>query len=104
MATSSMDTSRVDAYEENILRLFEAILKLEDVEECKHFFDDLCTVKELKDMSQRFEVAMLLDDGLVYSDIVNRTGASTTTISRVNRCLMYGEDGYKTVIERMKDK
>ncbi|MCD7804071.1 MAG: YerC/YecD family TrpR-related protein [Oscillospiraceae bacterium] len=104
MATSSMDTSRVDTYEENILRLFEAILKLEDVEECKHFFDDLCTVKELKDMSQRFEVAMLLDDGLVYSDIVNRTGASTTTISRVNRCLMYGEDGYKTVIERMKDK
>ncbi|MCC8195379.1 MAG: YerC/YecD family TrpR-related protein [Ruminococcus sp.] len=91
-------------YEENILRLFEAILKLEDVEECKHFFDDLCTVKELKDMSQRFEVAMLLDDGLVYSDIVNKTGASTTTISRVNRCLMYGEDGYKTVIERMKDK
>ncbi|MCD7889033.1 MAG: YerC/YecD family TrpR-related protein [Oscillospiraceae bacterium] len=104
MATSSMDTSRVDTYEENILRLFEAILKLEDVEECKRFFDDLCTVKELKDMSQRFEVAMLLDDGLVYSDIVNRTGASTTTISRVNRCLMYGEDGYKTVIERMKDE
>lgn len=104
MATSSMDTSRVDTYEENILRLFEAILKLEDVKECKRFFDDLCTVKELKDMSQRFEVAMLLDDGLVYSDIVNRTGASTTTISRVNRCLMYGEDGYKTVIERMKDE
>ncbi len=88
-------------YEENTKELFEAILKLETVEECQSFFNDLCTVKELKEMSQRFEVARLLNQGLVYSDIASKTGASTTTISRVNRSLMYGENGYKTAIERM---
>ncbi|MCD7771235.1 MAG: YerC/YecD family TrpR-related protein [Oscillospiraceae bacterium] len=88
-------------YEENTKELFEAILKLETVEECQSFFNDLCTVKELKEMSQRFEVARLLSQGLVYSDIASKTGASTTTISRVNRSLMYGENGYKTAIERM---
>ncbi len=88
-------------YEENTKELFEAILRLETVEECQSFFNDLCTVKELREMSQRFEVARLLDDGLIYSEIANRTGASTTTISRVNRSLMYGENGYKTAIERM---
>ncbi len=92
------------SYEHNTEKLYEAILKLESVEECEHFFNDLCTVKELKEMSQRFEVARLLDQGLIYSDIANRTGASTTTISRVNRCLMYGDNGYKTVIERMDEK
>ncbi len=91
-------------YEENTAKLFEAILRLETEEECEHFFKDLCTVKELKEMSQRFEVARLLDEGLIYSEIANKTGASTTTISRVNRCLMYGDDGYKTVIERMKSE
>ena len=89
-------------HEHNTKKLYEAILKLESIDECEHFFDDLCTVKELKEMSQRFEVATLLSQGLVYSDIANETGASTTTISRVNRSLMYGENGYKTVIERMK--
>ena len=88
-------------YEENTKELFEAILRLETVEECQSFFNDLCTVKELKEMSQRFEVARLLNQGLVYSDIASKTGASTTTISRVNRSLMYGENGYKTAIERM---
>ncbi len=90
-------------YEENTAKLFEAILRLESISECEHFFKDLCTVKELKEMSQRFEVARLLEKGLVYSDIANETGASTTTISRVNRSLMYGEDGYKKAIERMKE-
>lgn len=91
-------------YEENTAKLFEAILKLESIDECEHFFNDLCTVKELREMSQRFEVARLLDKGLVYSDIASSTGASTTTISRVNRSLTYGENGYKTVIERMKNE
>ncbi len=91
-------------HEHNTKKLYEAVLKLESIDECEHFFDDLCTVKELKEMSQRFEVATLLSQGLVYSDIANETGASTTTISRVNRSLMYGENGYKTVIERMKNE
>lgn len=89
-------------HDHNTKKLYEAILKLESIDECEHFFDDLCTVKELREMSQRFEVATLLSQGLVYTDIANETGASTTTISRVNRSLMYGENGYKTVIERMK--
>ena len=88
-------------YEENTKELFEAIVRLKTIEECQSFFNDLCTVKELKEMSQRFEVARLLSQGLVYSDIASKTGASTTTISRVNRSLMYGENGYKTAIERM---
>ncbi|MCC8130595.1 MAG: YerC/YecD family TrpR-related protein [Oscillospiraceae bacterium] len=92
------------AYEHNTKKLFEAILKLNNIEECEHFFNDLCTVKELREMSQRLEVATLLSDGLIYSDIAEKTGASTTTISRVNRSLVYGEGGYKTVIERMKDE
>lgn len=92
------------AYEHNTKKLFEAILKLNNIEECEHFFNDLCTVKELREMSQRLEVATLLSDGLIYSDIAEKTGASTTTISRVNRSLVYGKGGYKTVIERMKDE
>ena len=64
--------------------------------------EDLCTVSELKAMEQRMEVAMLLDDGLIYSDILERTGASSATISRVNRCLHYGAEGYHTVIPRLK--
>ena len=71
-------------------------------EECRNFLQDLCTVSELKAMEQRMEVAMLLDDGLIYSDILERTGASSATISRVNRCLHYGAEGYHTVIPRLK--
>ena len=82
--------------------LYEAIVSLRDVEECKKFFQDLCTVSELKAMEQRMEVAMLLDQGLIYSEILERTGASSTTISRVNRCLHYGADGYRTIIPRIK--
>ena len=83
-------------------RLYEAILKLESVEECKAFFLDLCTVAELRAMEQRLEVAELLDQGLIYNDILERTGASSATISRVNRALQYGADGYKTVLPRIK--
>ena len=81
--------------------LFEAILALRDREECRAFFQDLCTVAELKAMAQRLEVAQLLDQGLIYNDILQRTGASSATISRVNRALQYGADGYKTVLPRL---
>ena len=84
--------------------LYEAIAALNDVDECRRFLQDLCTVSELKAMEQRMEVAMLLDEGLIYSDILERTGASSATISRVNRALMYGADGYKTIIPRIREK
>ncbi len=81
--------------------LFRSILKLESVEECYDFFEDLCTVPELKAMSQRIVVAYMLKNKRVYSDIVARTGASTATISRVNRSLNYGEGGYDLAFGRM---
>ena len=83
--------------------LFEAILTLKDPEECRAFFQDLCTVAELKAMAQRLEVAQLLDQGLIYNDILQRTGASSATISRVNRALQYGADGYKAVLPRLEE-
>ena len=84
--------------------LYQAIMALESEEECRRFLQDLCTVSELKAMEQRMEVAMLLDDGLIYSEVLERTGASSATISRVNRCLRYGAEGYQTVIPRLKEK
>ena len=84
--------------------LFQAILALETEEECYNFFEDLCTVPELKALSQRILVAKMLSEHQVYSEIVNQTGASTDTISRVNRSLNYGCDGYRTVFERMDAK
>ena len=81
--------------------LYEAILTLKDLDECKKFFSDLCTVAELRAMEQRFEVAMLLSDGMIYNDILERTGASSATISRVNRSLQYGCDGYDKIFERI---
>lgn len=81
--------------------MYEAILKLQNVDECKKFFDDLCTVTELQAMEQRFQVAVLLHQGLIYNDILEKTGASSATISRVNRSLQYGADGYAIVFERM---
>lgn len=90
--------------DKNLDDLFEAILCLENVEECYDFFEDLCTILELKSLSQRFQVAKLLNEHHVYSDIVNETGASTATISRVNRSINYGSDGYKVVFERMAKK
>ena len=84
--------------------LYRAIVTLKTEDECRRFFQDLCTVSELKAMEQRMDVAMLLDEGLIYSDILERTGASSATISRVNRCLHYGADGYQTVIPRLKEQ
>ena len=83
--------------------LFKAILTLESIDECYRFFEDLCTVPELKALSQRLHVAKMLRDHKVYSDIVAETGASTATISRVNRSLIYGSDGYSVVFERLED-
>ncbi len=89
---------------ENADFLFEAILKLENVEECYAFFEDLCTVTELRALSQRIVVAKMLSDKKVYSDIVRETGASTATISRVNRSLTNGCDSYEKIFARMKDE
>lgn len=88
--------------EMNVEFLFEAILRLKNMEECYNFFDDLCTVQELKALTQRLQVAAMLSEGKVYSDIVTKTGASTATISRVNRSLNYGSDGYKIIFERLE--
>ncbi len=85
-------------------QLCEAVLKLETVEECYQFFEDICTISEIKAMSQRLEVARMLQDHHTYDDIVSRTGASTATISRVKRCLNYGADGYSLVFDRLKEK
>lgn len=84
--------------------LFKAILSLKNEDECYNFFEDLCTVPELKAMSQRIVVAKMLTDKKVYSDIVSKTGASTATISRVNRSLIYGSDGYEMVFGRIFDE
>ena len=84
--------------------LYETILELKDLDECRRFFSDLCTVAELRAMEQRFEVALLLSDGMIYNDILERTGASSATISRVNRSLNYGADGYQAVLPRIKEK
>ncbi|MBQ3069853.1 MAG: TrpR-like protein, YerC/YecD [Clostridia bacterium] len=84
--------------------LFQAILQLESIDECYQFFEDLCTVSEIKALSQRIVVAKMLSDKRVYSDIVAATGASTATISRVNRSLIYGCDAYDMVFSRMKEK
>ena len=84
--------------------LYRAILTLKDEEEVYRFFQDLCTVTELRAMEQRFDVAMLLNKGMIYNDILERTGASSATISRVNRSLSFGADGYQVVFERMKEQ
>ena len=84
--------------------LYHAILQLRDLNECYDFFTDLCTVSELKAMEQRFEVAKLLNEGLIYNDILEKTGASSATISRVNRSLNYGTDAYRTIFARMAEE
>lgn len=88
----------------NSQELYRAILSLESEDECRRFFKDLCTIAELRAMEQRYDVAVLLDQGLVYSDILERTGASSATISRVNKALNYGEDGYKDVLRHMREQ
>ncbi|MDE6904806.1 MAG: TrpR YerC/YecD [Lachnospiraceae bacterium] len=89
---------------EAVNRLFDGILSLKDREECYTFFEDICTVNELLSLSQRMEVAYMLRTQKTYLEIAEKTGASTATISRVNRSLNYGKDGYDMVFERLKEK
>lgn len=90
--------------DDNIDYLFQAIMELDSIDECYDFFDDLCTVPELKAMAQRIVVAKMLKNNMVYSDIVKATGASTATISRVNRSLHYGCHGYDIAFDRLMEK
>lgn len=87
---------------ESVNHIFEAILTLENKEECYRFFEDVCTVNEILAFSQRYEVAKMLREKHTYLEIAEKTGASTATISRVNRSLIYGNDGYDMVFERLK--
>ena len=88
---------------ERNVNLYKAILSLKTLDECMDFFDDLCTVTELVAMEQRYQVAACLSDGMIYNDILNQTGASSATISRVNRSLQYGKGGYDLVFQRLKE-
>ena len=93
-----------DREKNNIQQFYKAVLSLKTPEECDAFFDDVATIKELLDMSARLEVAGMLDDGMVFNEISSKTGASSTTISRVNKCLGYGSGGYRIVLDRIKNK
>lgn len=89
-------------HDESIEFLYRSIVSLDNVEDCMHFFEDICTTSELQEMSRRLKAAKMLSEGIVYSEIAARTGLSTATISRVNHCLKYGNDGYHKVLEKMK--
>ena len=91
-----------DKERQNLSQFYKAVLSLETEDECRKFFDDVATIKEVLDLSARLEVARMLDGGSVFSEISKETGASSATISRVNKCLTYGEGGYKTVLDRLK--
>ena len=84
--------------------LFRAVLSLETIEECYKFFEDVCTIKEIQEIAQRLEVARLLGEGRAYNDVAKQTGASTATISRVNKCIAYGSGGYELVLSRIQEK
>lgn len=84
--------------------LFQAMLSLKTVEEFYRFFEDVCTIKEIQSMAQRFQVACLLDAGRNYNEIYEQTGVSTATICRVNKCLLYGNGGYETALQRLKEE
>ena len=92
-----------DKEKKNMRQFYKAVLALENEEECRRFFDDVATIKEVLDLSARLEVARLLSEGSVFSEISKETGASSATISRVNKCITYGEGGYETVLKRIKD-
>ncbi len=89
---------------ENIDYLFKAILSLESIDECYDFFEDLCTISELQEMAKRMNAAKMLHENMIYTDIVEKTGLSTATISRVKRCLNYGNDGYASVLAKLEKK
>ena len=87
---------------EELTSLFEAVLELRDLEDCYRFFEDICTISELRSIAQRLDVARMLREGMTYTSIAEKTGASTATISRVNRSLQFGSDGYRLVFEKME--
>ncbi len=84
----------------NFENLYEAVLKLKTKDDCRKFFEDICTIKEVQDLSQRLEVASLLSAGKNYQEVCKQTGASTATISRVSRCINYGAGGYAIVLDK----
>jgi len=88
---------------ESLDRLFQSFLNLESIEECYAYFEDLCTIKELSDMSQRLDAAILLSEGTSYQKIQEQVDISTATIGRVSKCLNYGPGGYRTAIEKLKE-
>lgn len=92
----------VDLRNETVDRLFEAILNLETIDDCYRFFEDVCTIKEIRDISQRLSIAALLHQGMNYQAIAQRVDASSATISRVNRCLNYGSGGYREALQKMQ--
>lgn len=92
-----------DKEKNNLKQFYKAVLLLKDEDECREFFDDVATIKEMLDLSARLEVARMLDSGSVFSEISRETGASSATISRVNKCLTYGNGGYKTVLDRLNE-
>lgn len=89
---------------ESVDRLFQTILNLESVEECYEYFADICTIKEVQDMAQRLDTAILLDEGLSYQKIIEQVDVSSATIGRVSKCLNYGSGGYKNAIDKLKEK
>lgn len=93
-----------DLHSPSIDKLFQAVLSLRSTEECYAFFEDLCTVKELKDMAQRLSVALLLNDGMSYQSVTSKVQVSSATITRVKKCLEYGSGGYELVIGRMQEE
>jgi TrpR-related protein YerC/YecD len=95
MQKDKADSARLD-------KLCDALIGLNNRAECRAFLDDLCTIAEIRSMVQRWEVALMLDTGRTYAEITEETGASTATISRINRCLAYGAGGYRTIIDRLK--
>lgn len=95
-------TMKNNTRDENLDFLFRGILTLNSLEECYHFFEDLCTVSELQEMSRRMQAAKLLKDNFIYTEIAERTGLSTATISRVNRCLKFGTEGYIRVLDNLE--
>ncbi|HHT17173.1 MAG TPA: TrpR-like protein [Papillibacter sp.] len=99
-----MNKNLKNAKRERNIEMYEAILTLETVDECVRFFDDLCSVSELRAMEQRYHVARLLHEGHIYNTILEQTGASSATISRVNRSLMYGADGYEIAFKRLDER
>ena len=99
-----LNTSSKNAKKQRCIDMYRAILTLETVDECMRFFDDLCSVSELRAMEQRYQVATLLNEGNIYNDILEKTGASSATISRVNRSLQYGADGYEIAFRRLREE